>query len=207
MSGISPIPEIPVIDRAAFVDSSIKVATPDLIQIDEESLPIELITNLLFENVGGKELINISRNDIINGQRVSYNLIGNFSLVQRLYNPRNIFRLVGQSEEFFRNFKIKFPDRVPDQGTGPSKFYIGPEDFGGIEGFSVLDRRTDSIEATLPTFAEARKYIEINDTVRDIVYSDPETGNIVVDVTNMQKNELVQIEVERTGTLEDDTIY
>lgn len=207
MSNIRPIPEIPITERAAFVDSSIKVATPDLIQIDEESLPIELITNLLFEDIGGRELINISRNDIINGQNVSYNLVGNLSLVQRLYSPRNMFRLVGTPEEIFSNFKIRFSVRVPENGTGPSRFYVGPENFGGCEGFPVLNRRTDSIEACLSSFSEARRYIEQNDKNREIVYSDPETGDIIVNVINMKKDELIQIEVERTGLLEDDTIY
>jgi len=207
LSNINPTPEIPIKDRFAFTDSSIKVATPDLIQIDEESLPIELITNLLFENIGGRELINIARNDIINGQRVSFNLVGNLSAVQRLHNPRNIFRLVGVPEEFFGNFKIRFSLKIPPNGTGPSKFYVGPENFGGLTGFSVLDRRDDTIKETFPTFSQATEYIKQNDKIRDIVYSDPETGDIVVDVINMEKNELVQIEVERSGDLEDDTIY
>lgn len=207
MSNIRPVPEIPIKERAAFIDTSIKVATPDLIQIDEEAIPIDFISNLLFENIGGKELINIARNDIVNGQNVSYNLIGNFTAVQRLYSPKNMFRLVGLPEEFFSNFKIRLSLRIPPNGTGPSKFYIGPENFGGCSGFPVLNRRTNAVEACLPGFSEAREYIRENDKIRDIVYSDPETGNIVVNVINMKKDELVQIEVERTGLLEDDTIY
>ncbi len=210
MVAIRPTPEVPITERAAFVDKSIKVATPDLIQIDEEDLPIELITNLLFENIGGRELINIARNDIVNGQRVSYNLIGNLSLVQRLYSPRNMFQLVGTSEEIFSNFAIRFSIHVPENGTGPALYYVGPEDSNGCGGqtpYPVLNRYDNSLEGCFVSFTEAQKHIDEAYPLRDIVYSDPETGNIVVDVTNMQKNERIQIELERTGTLEDDTIY
>ena len=42
---------------------------------------------------------------------------------------------------------------------------------------------------------------------RNIVYSDPETGDLVIDVTNMETNDKVQIELLQTGDVENDTIY
>jgi hypothetical protein len=210
MSNINPTPDLPLKDRFAFIDSSTKVATPDLIQFDEENLPIELITNLLFEKVGGKELINIARNDLVNGQTVSYSLIGNLTGLQRLFGPRNMFQLSGTSEEFFSNFAIKYKVHVPENGTAPAKYYVGPEDSNGCGGstpYPVLNRYDNSLEGCFVSFTEAQNHIEETYPLRDIVYSDPETGDIVIDVINMQTNEKIQIEAETSGALEDDTIY
>jgi len=65
----------------------------------------------------------------------------------------------------------------------------------------------DSVDGCFVTFAEAQKYIDETYLVRNIVYSDPLTGNIVVDVTRMEINERVDVEVQSRGILEDDTIY
>jgi hypothetical protein len=206
--GISAIPNTPEKRvSSAVIDSSIKIATPDLIAIDEESLPIELITDLLFEQVGGQEIINIARNDIINGQNISYNLIGNTSIIQRLYNTSNMFKLSGTIQEFFENFGIRFAIHVPESGTAPPPYYVGEEDSNGVTGFPVLDAYDDTVDSSFDTFAEAQEYINETYPIRSIVYSDPLTGNIVVDVTNMEINERVDVEVQTRGNLEDDTIY
>lgn len=208
MTGISAIPDTPEKRiSSAVIDSSIKIATPDLIAIDEESLPLELITDLLFEQIGGQEIINIARNDIINGQNISYNLIGNTSIIQRLYNTSNMFRLSGTIQEFFENFGIRFAIHVPENGTAPAPYYVGEENSNGVTGFPVLDAYDDTVDASFDSFSEAQQYINETYPTRNIVYSDPLTGNIVVDVTNMEINERVDVEVQTRGNLEDDTIY
>jgi hypothetical protein len=208
VTGISAIPNIPEKRiSSAVIDSSVRIATPDLIQTGEEPFPIELITNLLFEQVGGQEIINIARNDIINGQSISYSLIGRIDTVQKLYNTSNMFKLSGTIKEFFANFAIRFSVHVPESGTGPSPYYVGEENSNGCSGFPVLGSYDDSVDGCFVTFAEAQKYIDETYLVRNIVYSDPLTGNIVVDVTRMEINERVDVEVQSRGILEDDTIY
>lgn len=73
---------------------SVKQPSPSLVQYDSDSLPQELLSDLLYEDVGGQELINISRHDIIDGQNVSYSLIRNLSILNQSFNPNNI--LAGQ---------------------------------------------------------------------------------------------------------------
>jgi len=103
---------------------SVKTAPIDTVLFDDESVPIEIITDLLFENIGAHELINISRNDIINGQNVSYNLIKNLSSLQQQYNPNNILGLQSTSNKYFANFSIKFEDKMPEVGNGPNGSYV-----------------------------------------------------------------------------------
>jgi hypothetical protein len=80
--------------------------------------------------MGGHELISISRNDIVNGQEVSYSLIKNLKGIEQRYNPLNIFSLSETSEKVFKNFSIRFDIHVPDIGTGPlnQRAYVLSED-------------------------------------------------------------------------------
>lgn len=74
---------------------SVKQPDASLVKYHPDVLPQELITDLLFEDVGGSELINIARYDTINGQDVVYSLVKNLSILNRSFNPNNI--LAGQT--------------------------------------------------------------------------------------------------------------
>lgn len=215
MPDLSAFPNIPS-NRSrepALFDTSIKIATPDLIQTDEAPVPVEIVTKLLFEQIGGIEIIGVARSDIINGQSVSYNLIGNISVIQKLYNPTNIFKLVGSSKEFFENFGIRFVTHSLDSGSALAPVFIDVENIvPAVEGVSpaevpIVDRLTGVEITTVETYAEAVAYINANYPIRDTVYIETTTGDLIIDVTGMEINERVEIEVLSAGNLEDDTIY
>lgn len=210
--GVSPTPDIPKSSRpTTVVYKKTKPATPDLIRFSEVStsvLPTEVMTKLLFENVGAIELINIARSDLINGQNISYNLISNSSIIDQTYKPTNLIRIPGSIEETFKNFGIRFAPHVPSVGTGPLQYYIGALNADpGCAGYPVLDKATDELIACYLTYQEALSDLENISPPRDIVYSEPSTGDVVVDVTNMKTNERVQIEILDTGSIENGTIY
>jgi hypothetical protein len=98
----------------------VKTAPIDTVLFNSDILPIEVMTDLIFENIGGQELINIARNDIINGQQVSYQPIKNLSSLQQQYNPNNILSLQSTSDKYFANFSIKLENKIPEVGTGPN---------------------------------------------------------------------------------------
>jgi len=104
----------------------VKTATPDIVLFNDEIVPIEVMENLLFENIGGQELINIARSDTINGQPISYQPIKNISAIQQQYNPNNIVSLQQTSNRFFAGFSIKLEDKIPNEGNGSngSNIYI-----------------------------------------------------------------------------------
>lgn len=116
---VEPTPNLPTIVPSS-VSSSVKIATPDLLITEEEIVPIEVMTDLLFEDIGAEELINIARNDIVGGQNVIYQPIKNLTSLYLQYNPQNVLSLQNTSDRFFKNFPIKFENRVPDVGTGPN---------------------------------------------------------------------------------------
>lgn len=116
---VEPTPNLPSIVPSTST-SGIKIATPDLLITEEDIVPIEVMTDLLFEDIGAEELINIARNDIVGGQNVIYQPIKNLSSIYLQYNPQNVLSLQNTSDTFFKNFPIKFENRVPDVGTGPN---------------------------------------------------------------------------------------
>jgi hypothetical protein len=96
-----------------------KTAPIDTVLFEDSGMSIEIMTDLIFEDIGGHELLSVSRNDIINGQQVSYSPIKNLGLIQQRYNPNNILKLQSTSETYFANFAIKFEEKVPTEGNGP----------------------------------------------------------------------------------------
>lgn len=116
----TPAPAItPTINQS--VTQSIKTATPDIVLFDDESMPISLMADLVFEDIGGQELINIGRNDIINGQNVIYQPIKNLNLIQQQYNPNNIIGMQETSDKYFAGFSIKFESKIPDYDNEPNR--------------------------------------------------------------------------------------
>jgi hypothetical protein len=100
---------------------AVKVATPDLFVFKDDILPEQLMVDLIFEDIGGHELITLSRNDLISGQTISYQPIKNISSLYLQYNPQNILNLQDTSVTIFKNFPIKIEKSLPLEGTGPGK--------------------------------------------------------------------------------------
>lgn len=124
---VSSSPDQPSsVTSASSVSDPVKVATPDIILFKDELLPIEIMTDLIFENIGGQELINITRNDIINGQDVIYQPIKNLTSIQLQYNPQNILALQDTDKSYFANFPINLSYYLTEEGTGPNgePYYI-----------------------------------------------------------------------------------
>jgi hypothetical protein len=99
----------------------VKTAPIDTVLFDDAAVPIEIMSDLIFENIGGQELISITRSDIVNGQKISYQPIKNLSSIQQQYNPNNILGLQQTSDRFFAGFSIKLEDKIPNIGNGPNE--------------------------------------------------------------------------------------
>jgi hypothetical protein len=163
MSTVNSTPNLPSSSPNPGTNNpSVVAATPDIILFNDESTPIEIMTDLIFENIGGQELINIIRSDIINGQNVIYQPIKNLTNLFFQYNPQNILALQDTDSNYFKKFPINFSNKVPECGTGPdcSKVYI-----------------------------------------------DPDTGDLVINVINLARDEQVEISIVSDGEVLDDTIY
>lgn len=163
ISGLNAIPDDPtVLYPNGKVDEDVSPATSDLILFKNDTLPDNIMTDLIFENIGGQELINITRSDLVNGQNILYQPIKNLSSLYFQYNPQNILGLQDIDSNYFKQFPINFSSKTPECGTGPDC---------------------------------------------SIVYIDQETGNLIINVINLAKDEQVEVSIISEGVVLDDTIY
>lgn len=109
-----PVPIVPQPPPAPEITRGVKQATPDIIIFDEESIDPGFLVEAFFEEFGGTELINISRTDLINGDRVSYSPIVNLSEIYRKYNPNNIIS-ISQYQELPTKYGIDLISRGPNE--------------------------------------------------------------------------------------------
>jgi hypothetical protein len=109
----NPPPNVP-----ANPPPAIKTATPQYVTFNDDEVPIDVIVDLLFENVGGQELLSISRHDTVLGQKILYQPFKNLNIIKEEYNPNNLVRLQQTSDKFFANYTIKLSDKTPVIGNG-----------------------------------------------------------------------------------------
>ena len=140
---------------------AIKVASPSLVQLNNPPLSQETMVEIAFQDIGGHELINISRSDAINGQNIVYSIVKDLKNILLEYNSNNIIKLQGTSDNYFKNFPIRLEQKLPKNGTGPNK---------------------------------------------ETVYIEESTGNLVINLINLEKGEQVEIQIINQGETFDDTI-
>jgi hypothetical protein len=141
--------------------NSTKVAVPNAVDVLNDPIAYEAMYELIFQDIGGQELINISRSDAINGQNIMYSIVKNLKNIMLEYNSNNIIKLGGTSDAIFKNYSIRLEDRLPKYGLG-------------FKGTNV--------------------YVEEN------------TGNIVINLINIEDEEQVEVEIINQGGYFDDTI-
>jgi hypothetical protein len=129
----------------------VKTATPDIVLFDDESLSIDLMSDLIFENIGGQELINISRSDTINGQDISYQLIKNAKSLQQLYNSNNIIGLQKTLDKYFLGFSILLDNKIPENGSGLNGNNLYIDEFGNLIIEFINLNSDEQIEVELST--------------------------------------------------------
>jgi len=111
---------------------AIKTAPIDTVLFNDDLVDQNILADLLFEDVGGQEILTISRYDTVNGQDVSYKPIKNLDLIQQEYNPNNLVKLQATSDRIFANFPIKLADKIPVVGNGPNGENIYLDSTGSI---------------------------------------------------------------------------
>ena len=160
-------------------DDSVKIATPDLILESPDTMSIEIMTDLIFEDIGGFELATISRHDLVNGQKVVYAPIKNLTDLYLQYNPNNILRLQS-SDSYFKSLALSIFNHLPECGNG----------------YDLIEN---------PNETDKTKWTKVPNCKS--VYIDPITGDLVINLVNVKEGEQAEVEVLTAGSIFDDTIY
>lgn len=110
------VPQVPA--TSTNTDVSVQSATPQYVLLDPSSVSIDVMFDLVFEDIGGQEIINIARNDTVFTENLIYQPIKNSVLLTQQYNPNSLLSLQGVAGDYFKNFPISFSNKVPEIGTG-----------------------------------------------------------------------------------------
>lgn len=148
---LTPMPsEINGVGGASSIQPEIKVATPDLIQITEEGMPLETIADLLFEDIGGTEILNIARHDLINGIDIKYQQISNLAKIETNFGGDNLISLQSPVEQIFNKFALRRYQYVPETTDDPSgldnQVYLDSSGNLNIELINLTDNMQVEIE-------------------------------------------------------------
>jgi hypothetical protein len=104
-------PNVPVANSSSSI-SGVKAARPDIINF-EKPVDSSLINTIIFEQLGGQELINIVRHDLIAGQKIDYQPVRGISRSGFDFDPLSLVSLQGTSNIIFNNFSIRLEDKIP----------------------------------------------------------------------------------------------
>jgi hypothetical protein len=128
---------------AAETPAAIKTAPIDTVEFVDETLSAELLLDLLFEDVGGQELLAIARNDTVNGQEVVYQPFKNLGILQEIYNPTSLLKLQETSDKIFSNFTINLLEKIPRVGNGANgaNYYLDLVSGDGV--IELINMRSD----------------------------------------------------------------
>jgi hypothetical protein len=95
-------------------DTIVRTPTRDVVEYsDNNDIPVELISNLLFENLAANELIKYERHDTIEGTNVSYDIISNLSAIRKQFDPSTLISRQKPDTSYFDIYNIKLEDKIP----------------------------------------------------------------------------------------------
>lgn len=134
------------LDRTVSRSQTVKIpSAPEVQFLDADIDPPIIQFKLVFEDIGGHEILNVSRHDLINGQNISYQPIRNASLIATQFSSQNLIELGQTSNEIFSGFKIQLEDYLPNVGNGQNGEYVYLDDDGNviIEVVNILDEEVE----------------------------------------------------------------
>lgn len=128
-------PSIPVISNA------VKIATPETYELYPTSPSGIVAAQMFLEMLGGNELIEVSRHDLINGYNTKYQPIKDAQVIATQFNAFNIIPLQDTLPNYMDNFPIKLEERIPNTTSEqPSNVTI---DENGIITIELVNLKPD----------------------------------------------------------------
>jgi hypothetical protein len=124
--------------------SQVKVSNVNVVAMNYNQQPVELLEKMFFQEVGGTEILSVARHDTVGGEPVIYSEVDNLKDLQIQFNPLNILTTTNINNLF--------------------KGY-------GIDITQKLNRDLDTVRV-------------------DVV-----SGNMEIEVVNVNRDEYVQIQV------------
>jgi len=150
-----------------------KIADPQFVlSVDPASSPEEM-ENLIWQGIGGHEILSLARRDLVDGKNINYELISGLIQLSQEYSPKTIMSIENSSPLYFNAFGIRFDLYLPSpqnlEGLGiipPLKNPISIDDKNNITIY-VLNVK-DSYEVEVQS-------LTAEEVLRDTIYGE---GNL-----------------------------
>jgi hypothetical protein len=117
---------------------AVKIATSNLF-IDTKLPSEEFMTNSIFEEIAGNELINTqNQNFLVNTEKS--NILNLNNIVQQ-YSPQSLFKSSNNYNNYFDGLEINLLDKIPNVGNGLNgkNIYFNQSDYSIYIEFVNLD--------------------------------------------------------------------
>lgn len=143
---VNPIPNTPKVAKLVDAIPGIKSATPE--QFYEE-LPnvidsgFDVRTQLFFDSMESIDIINIARNDLVNGQKVVYQPIKNLEHIEDRYSSKYLLPMFDTDNIRFKTFAIKLDEKV---GENAEPVYLTAAGDLTVEAINLADDEIIEIE-------------------------------------------------------------
>lgn len=143
----------PKADRAA--SQTVKVASSNLFILEQPIDSTDVMADAIIEDIGGQEIINISRTDLLNGQNVIYNVIENLESTQRQFNANELIKLQQTDNQYFASFPINLNSFIPNYGTGDGGKIVYIDDATGNIVINTLNISNNLVlEVTFVSYSD-----------------------------------------------------
>lgn len=95
--------------------ADIMTPTRDTILFDTQYISEESIADILMEDIGGIELLTLSRRETIDGINPYYSIISNLSRIRREYDTSQMISQQRRRQSYFDIYPIDLDTRIPLQ--------------------------------------------------------------------------------------------
>jgi hypothetical protein len=127
-------------NNVSTISSGVKVATPETYELYPTSPEKIVAAQIFLETLGGNELIELSRHDLINGINTRYQPIKDAQIIATQFNAFNIIPLQDTLPNYMDNFPIRLEERIPNFAEGESNVTI---DANGIITIELINLKPD----------------------------------------------------------------
>lgn len=155
--------------------AAVKMPNRDVVNFQTPAVLPEYVQELLFEDIGGTELITMVRHDTVSGINVAYNIISNLTTINLKFDPSLTLSGVGTYDPIFGKYKIKFENKVPD-----TQYFELTEDIIPIPEAPETSAEISNLGPNL--------YINSD-------------GDLVIELANILEDEVLELEVRTDGTI------
>lgn len=156
MAELQPVPPTPTnwsySSRSELISAGVMEARPDVIIPQETAVPTEILVDLLFEDIGGEEILSFARNDLVNGNTLAPQLISNINRIAQKMSSLNILPSKGTIVDTFSEYPLQLQKYLPS--SLDEAVYID-EDFSVVIEFQNSLPETYDIEVELISFEDS----------------------------------------------------